>query len=61
MCQPIPASPSSRTDKVVNTSNPSNAAKIKSVTDGTSQRTHAGRPSAAELLEPIAIALNLIE
>ena len=60
----------------VNASNPNNATKIKSLTDGTSHRTHAGSDSAAEplaartacaevsaddLMEPIAIALNLIE
>ena len=61
MCQPIPASPSSRTDRVVNASKPSSAAKIKSPTDGTTHRTHAGRRSAGEVLEPITIALNLIE
>ena len=65
MCQPIPASPSSRTDRALNTSKPSNAAKIKSPVDGTTHRTHAGRKSAdlssVDLVEPIAIALNLIE
>src|ERR1700691_1444481 len=62
MCQPIPASPNSRTDRFVNTSSPRSAAKIKSPTDGSSHRTHAGcRVSAAELVESIAIALNLIE
>jgi hypothetical protein len=40
--------------------------KIRSVADGTSQRTHARCEPAAELtrvdlVEPIAIALNLIE
>jgi hypothetical protein len=35
--------------------------KIKSPADGTSQRIHAGCASAVKLLEPIAIAVNLIE
>jgi hypothetical protein len=61
MCQPIPASPNNRTDRVVNTNRPNSATKIKSPAEGKSHRTHAGRKSAAELLEPIAIALNLIE
>src|ERR1700683_5283896 len=76
MCHPIPASPSNRTDSAVNASRPRNATKIKSLTDGTIHRTHAGCNSAAELssvklssvklsaddlMEPIAIALNLIE
>jgi hypothetical protein len=37
------------------------ATKNESPIDGKSHRTHAGRNSAAELLESIAIALNLIE
>jgi hypothetical protein len=76
MCQPIPASPSNRTDKAVNAKSPNNAAKIKSPADGTTHRAHAGAESSADLfsadpssvdlfsvedMEPIAIALNLIE
>jgi hypothetical protein len=50
----------------VKTNRPASATKIKSPTDGTTHRIHAGRRSAAEflsreLMEPIAIALNLIE
>jgi hypothetical protein len=48
-------------DKVVNAKSPNNDAKIRSPADGTIHRTHAGCKFAAELLEPIAIALNLIE
>ena len=61
MCQPIPPSPSNRTDSVVNDSKLNIATKIKSPTDGTSHPSHAGCKSAAELLEPFVIALNLIE
>lgn len=66
MCQPIPASPNNRTDSAVNASTPTSATKIKSPTDGTTHRNHIGRKSAAEflsreLMEPIVIALNLIE
>jgi hypothetical protein len=45
----------------VNTSIASSATKIRSVTEGSATRTHAGVLSAEELLEPSAIRLNLIE
>src|SRR5580704_15776447 len=61
ICQPIPASPNKRTDRGVNTSRLTSTTKSKSPADGTSHRTHAGCEPAAELLESIAIALNLIE
>jgi hypothetical protein len=43
----------------VNTSAPSSATKIKSAAEGIATRTHRG--VAAELLEPSAIVVNLIE
>jgi hypothetical protein len=61
MCHPIPASPSRRTDSEVNTSELSNATKIKSVAEGIPQRAHARVGAPEELLESSAIALNLIE
>jgi hypothetical protein len=65
MCQPIPASPSNRTDKAVNAKSPNSATKIRSPADGTSHRAHPADDSAADfsvdLMEPIAIAVNLIE
>ena len=48
-------------DSVVNANRTSSATKIKSPADGTSHRVHARCESAAKLLEPVAIALNLIE
>jgi hypothetical protein len=58
MCQPIPASPNNFADSGVNTSEPSSATKIKSATDGISQRSKAFPwvPADEELLEPSAIA-----
>src|SRR6266567_6979626 len=61
MCQPIPASPRRRTDSAVKASAPSRATKIRSATEGIAMRTHIGVSLAAELLEPLGIALNLIE
>ena len=61
MYQPIQASPNSLTDSVVSDSVPKRATKNKSATEGTIHRAHAGCGPSAELLEPIAIALNLIE
>src|SRR5579863_842272 len=61
MCHPIPASPSRRTESGVNTSTVSSATKIKSATDGMAARAHDGASRSEELLEPSAIALNLIE
>ena len=62
MCQPIPASPSKRIDSGVNTSTPKQRDKnqVRSPT-ACATRTHAGRLRLVELLEPSAIALNLIE
>ncbi len=62
MCQPIPASPSNRTDSGVNTSTASSAKKNQVRPRG---HRHA-RPQLEfavfeELLEPSAIAVNLIE
>jgi NADH dehydrogenase len=45
----------------VNTSAPSSARKIRSAPEGIATRNHAGVSFAVELLEPSAIALNLIE
>src|SRR6266446_501418 len=61
MCQPMPASPNSLTASPVSASVPSIATKNKSAADGTSHRIHPTCEPAAEVLEPIAIALNLIE
>jgi hypothetical protein len=62
MCQPIPASPNSRTESGVNSRTRRSATKIKSATDGIAT---VAQPSvvlvAAELLELSTIALNLIE
>src|SRR5260370_21145987 len=57
----MPASPNSLTDSPESASVPSIATKNKSAADGTSHRIHATCEPAAEVLEPIAIALNLIE
>jgi hypothetical protein len=58
MCQPIPASPNNFTDSGVNTNEASSATKIKSATDGISQRSKAFSwvPASKELLEPSVIA-----
>src|ERR1700730_6096083 len=61
MCQPIPASPSSRTERLVQVSRPSSATKNKSAIDGMSQCTAGGCAIWAEVVEPFVIALNLIE
>jgi NADH dehydrogenase len=61
MCHPIPASPNKRTDNGLNTSTPSRATKIASATEGMATRIQPGVSPPAELLEPSAIALNLIE
>jgi hypothetical protein len=60
MCHPIPASPNNRTDKPLKASSASNATNNKSAIDGNSHRTAAGF-DFADLMDPIAIALNLIE
>ncbi len=61
MCHPIPASPKSRIDRGVNTIVTRNRTKIRSATEGIATRTHAGVSAFVEVLEPSAIALNLIE
>ena len=61
MCHPMPASPNRRTNSGVNTSVPSRATKIRSAPEGIAIRTQAGVSTPVELLEPSAIALNLIE
>src|SRR5260370_24468698 len=62
MCQPMPASPSSRTESGVSVSTASRAIKIKSPTEGISRRTQPrGELLSGKLLEPAAIRLNLIE
>src|SRR5713226_1537777 len=57
----MPASPNSLTDSPVSASVPSIATKNKSAADGRVHRIHATCEPAAEVLEPMAIALNLIE
>src|SRR5579863_1617241 len=66
MCHPMPASPSSRTDNDVQVRTASRAMKMVSAVDGISRRVQTGCALAAgapsgELLEPSAIAVNLIE
>src|SRR5437660_7572031 len=61
MCQPMPASPNRRTDRGVKTRAPRRARKIKSAMEGMATRTHVRVVVLEELLEPSAIALNLIE
>jgi hypothetical protein len=61
MCHPIPASPSNRTASGVKTSTLRSATNIKSATEGMATRTQAGIAALKELLEPSAIAVNLIE
>ncbi len=60
MCQPIPASPSKRTDKWVNVSTPRKAMKIRSAIEG---RSHCvcDRFLFAETMELMSIAVNLID
>jgi hypothetical protein len=45
----------------VKTSTLRSATNIKSATEGIATRTHAGIAALKELLEPSAIAVNLIE
>src|SRR5271165_668352 len=66
MCQPMPASFSNLTESGVNTSAPSSARKIRSASEGMALRSHKGKEVARgtcseELLEPSAIAVNLID
>ena len=57
----FPHPPATASDKGVNTSAPSRPTKIRSATEGIARRVHTGVPASEELLEPSAIALNLIE